>query len=152
MKKLIKSIKKNSIYFLSSMGAFFALFMGFPGGVYAASKTSTFLPDWINDILGKFGTSSEQQSNYVNSRIRLGLTILFIGVFIVAIAYSALAAIKFMSSQGDSGKLEESKGAVKAILMGFAAMLIAIMGIFLIVVIFGGTTTGIGNEIPLTPE
>jgi len=68
-------------------------------------------------------------------------------VFLVAIVYSALAGIKFITSQGESGKLEESKNAVKAILMGFGAMIIAIIGLFVIVVLLGGETEDINTVI-----
>ena len=144
MNKLGSKFKRAAVYPIMFATFFIALFTGMPVKVYAADNT--VLPSWINDIVNSFQGGP---SKYVNDRVRLGLTVLFVGVFIVAIAYSALAAIKFMSSQGDSGKLEESKGAVKAILMGFAAMLIAIVGIFFVVTIFGGATNEIEQEFNL---
>jgi hypothetical protein len=101
---------------------------------------SSFLPCYIQEIMSKIVPSKGGDPNtYINDRVKTGLTILFVVVFIVAIIYSALAAIKFISSQGDASKLEESKGAVKAILMGFAAMLVAIIGLFVILYVLGTT-------------
>lgn len=132
-----------------------ALLFGMHNPVVAAEDESV-LPSFIEDILEKFGynpsTGSIEGSTartYIDDRIRIGLTILFILVFIVAIIYSALAAIKFMSSQGESGKYEESKGAVKAIGMGFAAMIISIVGIFVILWVLGAES---GPESTLPEE
>jgi len=135
----IKKISLEFIKYLSFIPAFFVfLLTGFTKPIYAATE-SGWIPDWIYKIITGFGFQGEGTPNpigQVRTRVQWGITLLFVGVFVVAIVYSALAAIKFISSQGDSSKLEESKAAVKAILMGFAAMLIAIVGIFIIVWVF----------------
>jgi ABC-type Fe3+ transport system permease subunit len=102
-----------------------------------------YVPSWIEKIISALGLSDNDGDGpvgWAKDRVKWALTILFVVVFIIAIVYSALAAIKFISSQGDASKLEESKGAVKAILMGFAAMIIAIVGIFIILWIFEAGT------------
>lgn len=113
-----------------------------------------FIPDWLDAIVEPFrdtGTASE----FVNARIRLALLILFVVVIIIAIAYSALAGIKFISSSGDSGKMEEAKSAVKAIMFGFAAMILSVAGIFLVFLLLGGQSgdldTVIDEGIQLEP-
>ncbi len=118
----------------------------------ADTDGDSYLPDYIEDILKKLGflSGSGDPQEYVQDRVKAGLTILFVVVFLVAIVYSALAAIKFISSQGDASKLEESKGAVKAILFGFAAMLLAIIGIF-VVLWWLGSTSDLDTDLPLTP-
>lgn len=114
-------------------------------GGASAVQADGVLPSFIQEIIDKLSSGGKIDTGtigtFVNNRVRMGLTVLFVAVFLVAIAYSALAAIKFISSQGDSGKLEESKGAVKAILMGFAAMIIAIVGLFVILALLGATST-----------
>lgn len=126
-------------------GIFGAFLFGLPLPVFAgdfACNEESFLPCFIQEIQHALGVRPDQDTNisgYINTRVQWGLTALFVIVFIVAIIYSGLAAIKFMSSQGESGKLEESKAAVKAILMGFAAMIVAIIGIFVVVWFLGGT-------------
>jgi len=129
-----------------------ALLFGFAMPVGAQSVIPDFIQSIINGLSGGGNTIDAGSVNkFVNSRVRMGLTVLFVIVFLVAIAYSALAAIKFISSQGDSGKLEESKAAVKAILMGFAAMIIAIIGLFVILALLGSTSTP-ENEINIDPN
>ena len=124
----------------AAVGGVLGGFLGLASPVYA--QADTWIPDYIQNILSAFGFAggSGNPMPTIRSRLQWGLTILFVIVFIVAIVYSALAAIKFISSQGDSGKLEESKAAVKAILFGFAAMLIAIVGIFVVIWALGGGT------------
>lgn len=133
----IKKISLEFIKYFSFIPAVFVfLLTGFSNPVYAAED---WIPKWIRTIIDDFGFKEGGTADpieAVRKRVQWGITILFVAVFVVAIVYSALAAIKFISSQGDSSKLEESKAAVKAVLMGFAAMLVAIIGIFIVVWIF----------------
>lgn len=138
----MKNIKRLVVGVLFTVSSLFV----FPSVVKAVCVTdpNSFLPDYIQEILCKWGftptgavnnaAAPEQQ---INSKIRWGISTLFVVVFIIAIVYSALAGIKFISSQGKSDKLEESKAAIKAILMGFAAMIIAILGLFIVLWILG---------------
>ncbi len=138
MKKIKSNLLKISTK-SSYLGAFgIYLLTGFVSPVLASGSTGGWIPDWIQTIISSFGfgTPGADPVGQVKSRVQWAIILLFVVVFIVAIVYSALAAIKFISSQGDASKLEESKGAVKAILMGFAAMLISIIGIFFIVWLF----------------
>lgn len=140
MKKIKNLLLSKGVQVMGLAGFFTGIGLGLPARAYAACNAESVIPCYIQEIKNKIGGSSGANT-YINDRVRWGLTILFVIVFIVAIVYSALAAIKFMTSQGDSGKLEESKGAVKAILMGFAAMIIAIIGIFVILYVLGATST-----------
>ena len=148
--KQIKSILLKVSTNLSYFGAFGVyLLTGFFSPVLSQSESNPWIPDWIQKIIDSFGfsTGTADPVEQVRKRVQWAITILFIVVFIIAIVYSALAAIKFISSQGDASKLEESKGAVKAILMGFAAMLISIIGIFFIVWLFNRS-----SQIQTEPE
>lgn len=144
-------VKKLMLSVASKASVFGGVFGSVLFGVTSPVKADyTFLPDYINEILDQVmpeGGAGPQ--HYVNDRVKAGLTILFVAVFIVAIIYSALAAIKFISSQGDASKLEESKAAIKAILMGFAAMLIAIIGLLIVLWVMGSTTRP-NETIPIT--
>lgn len=147
MKKLKNFFIKNSLRIGGIMALICTFLYGSPLAVMAQDG-ETLYPAWIQTIIDQV---TDKQEEYINERVQFGLTVLFVVVFIVAIVYSALAAIKFMSSQGDSGKLEESKGAVKAILMGFAAMILAIVGIFVILWILGAGEAQIDDSIPEPP-
>lgn len=153
----MKKVKRSTIRSFLSLSAILVLLASFFNAyipVYASgsgsgsgSSDDGLLPKFIQDIVDQFkgpgggdSLDATEINSFVNDRVKMGLTILFVGVFIVAIFYSALAAIKFISSQGDASKLEESKGAVKAILMGFAAMILSIVGIFAVIFILGGTS------------
>lgn len=149
IKNLMVNVASKASIFSGVAGT---VLFGFSNPIVAADETS-YLPSYIEDILKKLGFlegATGDPQDYVNKRVKAGLTILFIVVFLVAIAYSALAAIKFISSQGDASKLEESKAAIKAILMGFAAMLIAIIGVFVILWWLGGDPS-LETEIPIEP-
>jgi hypothetical protein len=141
MKKVITHVASKVSLLSGVLGVFL---FGMPSVVLAQDEEG-FIPGFIRSIMTSIGItdagslSGSELKTYLDKRIRFALTLLFVIVFIVAIVYSALAAIKFMSSQGDSGKLEESKGAVKAILMGFAAMILAIIGLFVILWVLGST-------------
>ncbi|MBN2015417.1 hypothetical protein JW766_01155 [Candidatus Dojkabacteria bacterium] len=128
---VVKTLSKASIF----AGVAGAVLFNAANPVYAQD----YVPDWIEKIISGLGLGTGQEGPVAWAKVRVqwGLTILFVVVFIVAIIYSAMAGIKFMSSQGDASKLEESKAAVKAILMGFAAMIIAIVGIFVVLWLFG---------------
>lgn len=118
----------------------------FPSAVFAQAQQNSLLPKFFQDIIDAF--KGDQAATQVQSYITNGLVIIFVLVFVVAIAYSGLAAIKFITSQGEAQKLESSKAAVKAILMGFAAMIIAIVGIVIIVMVFKGDISQYPNCIP----
>jgi heme/copper-type cytochrome/quinol oxidase subunit 2 len=70
------------------------------------------------------------------------LTIMFIVVFVVAVFYTFMAAIKYIRSEGNEQKVEEAKNAIKAVLFGVAAIFIAIVGILLINAFFNGGAAG----------
>jgi len=151
MNKITKTAKKfrNGALMVSSMAG--AFLFGFPTPV-AAAEGDSLLPAYIQEIIDAVLPNPETgPAPYIEARVRYGLTILFVVVFLVAIVFSAMAAIKFMSSQGDASKLEESREAVKAVLMGFAAMLLAIVGVLVVVWFFGGTSD-IPTDLPTKPE
>ncbi|MDD3646915.1 MAG: hypothetical protein PHS44_00235 [Candidatus Dojkabacteria bacterium] len=145
LKKLSLNVA-SKVFTVSSVSG--ALFFGMAMPSYAAANNtgasgSEVLPPFIKNIIDSItGNDDSLNANdvneFVNRRVRVALTVVFVVVFLAAIIYSALAAIKFITSQGESGKLEESKGAIKAVLMGFAAMILAIIGIFAIIFILGG--------------
>ena len=76
----------------------------------------------------------------INSTVTSAMTVMFIAVFVVAVFYTFMAAIKYIRSEGNEQKVEEAKNAVKAVLFGVAAMFIAIIGILLINAFFGGSS------------
>lgn len=133
----MKKAKKAMLSFASkasvAAGVAGSLLFGMANPV---SAQDTWMPDWLVTLIDNLDLPGEGPIPKIKEMVQWGIMVLFAVVFIVAVIYSALAGIKFITSQGDASKLEESKGAVKAILLGFAAMIISIVGIFIIFWIF----------------
>jgi len=123
MKKFFKTA-------LFTAGTFLAAMVGLP--VPAHAQSTSLVPSFIQDIFD----SLNNPADYVTSRIRLGIILALGVVILIAVVYSILAAIKYISSQGDEGKVAEAKKAITAILSGIAALFIAIVGIVLVLVFF----------------
>lgn len=74
--------------------------------------------------------------NYVLDLITNALVLLFVGVILIAIVYSAIAGIKFIRSQGEAEKVEEAQNAIKNVLIGVASVFLGIIGVVIITGIF----------------
>ncbi|MFQ5493458.1 MAG: hypothetical protein ACE5DX_04835 [Candidatus Dojkabacteria bacterium] len=97
----------------------------------------SLIPPQIQDIFNLLGPGGSGAAGFLTSRIQLALILALGAVVLVAVVYAIVAAIKYISSQGDAGKIEEAQKAIKAIFLGVASMLIAIVGIVLVFVFFG---------------
>ena len=127
----MKFIKKTTAAVTISLVAFAA------GGFFLGVKAQNLLPPQIIEIFNLLGKEGAGAAGFLTSRIQLALVIALGAVVLVAVVYAILAAFKYISSQGDAGKIEEAQKAIKAIFLGIAAMLIAIVGIVLVFVFFG---------------
>mgnify|MGYP007125673514 CR=1 FL=1 len=108
--------------------------------------SAQILPPEIGGLGNVGGNLSKNPGSTVNTVVTNGMTVLFIVVFVVAVFYTFMAAIKYIRSEGNEQKVEEAKNAIKAVLFGVAAMFIAIIGILLINAFFGGSG-GDGNAL-----
>jgi heme/copper-type cytochrome/quinol oxidase subunit 2 len=63
------------------------------------------------------------------------------GIILVAVVYAIIAAFKYVTSQGESGKMEDAQKSIKAIFIGVAAMIIAIVGVIIVFAVFGAKPT-----------
>lgn len=92
------------------------------------------LPDFAQEIIDEWqGTAP---TGKVAGYIRLALTLAFGLVLLAAVFYSIIAAIRFITSQGESGKVEQANKAIKAIFQGVIAMFIGIIGVVVIFFVF----------------
>ncbi|KXK26786.1 MAG: hypothetical protein TR69_WS6001000807 [candidate division WS6 bacterium OLB20] len=126
-------MNKRSFLVFSALSFFLVLFVTMPAAVSAQS----LLPDQIGDIFNLLGPEGSGSANFVTSRVQLGLVLALGAVVLIAVVYAIMAAIKYIQSQGDAGKIEEAQKAIQAIFFGIGAMLIAIVGIVLVFVFFG---------------
>jgi predicted PurR-regulated permease PerM len=103
-------------------------------------ETSTIweelLGDFINFNLFPVQGPPGSTVDYVLGLITNGLVLLFVGVILLAIVFSALAGIKFIRSQGEAEKVEEAQEAIKNVLIGVASVFIGVIGIIVITGIF----------------
>jgi hypothetical protein len=100
------------------------------------------LPDTIENIFDILGDEGTGTNEFAQSRVQTALLIFLAVLVIAAVVYSAIAALKYIQSQGDPGKIEEAGKAVKAIFIGLAVMLLSIVGIVLVFVFFGAEFFG----------
>ena len=105
--------------------------------LFTLASAASFLPDSIAKLLGLVGPSGICASAYITSRVQFVLVVALGGIVLVAVGYAMMAAFKYVSSQGESGKMEEAQKSIKAIFIGIAAMIIAIVGIILVFAVFG---------------
>ncbi len=128
--------------------AFFAALMSFmalgampalaaPEDELCTDNTS-LLPKQVCQI---FNSTAKDPAGFVTNRVRFGLVVALGVVVLVAVIFSIIAAIKYISSQGDESKVESAKKSVANILIGLAVLFIAFVGIILIFTIFGVTPT-----------
>ena len=124
----MKKVTKLSIYSLLLLGM---------SAVLLPARAQNLLPGQISDIFNLLGPQGSGSAGFVQSRIQLGLVLALGAVVLVAVVYAIMAALKYIQSQGDAGKIEEAQKAIKAIFLGIGAMLVAIVGIVLVFVFFG---------------
>lgn len=114
-----------------------SLFLG--SAILFPVAAQDLLPSQIGDIFNLLGTDGVGASDFVTSRVQLGLVLALGIVVLIAVVYAILAAIKYIQSQGDAGQIEEAQKAIKAIFLGIGAMLLALVGIVLVFVFFGAS-------------
>lgn len=95
------------------------------------------------DSLCGTGDSVEGQAETVASNvaqlIQFGLSLVFIGIIGIAIFTIIKAAIKYIRSEGDESKIEESTKAIKAVFLGIGALIVGIIGLVIILAIFNAS-------------
>jgi len=122
---------------LLAAGGFFA----FTGGAFAqtSSSSSTFLPPALQALFDLLGVGGSGTATFITNRVQFAIYVILGLIILVAVAYSIMAGIKYIRSEGDPGKIEEAQKSIKAILMGIAAIFVGILGIILVYVIFNQT-------------
>lgn len=128
---------------LSTVAVLLVLFLIVTGTTVMAASTAntSFLPTQITDIFNLLGPSGICASQYVTTRVRWAFFLVLGGLVLVAVVYSILAAYKYVTSQGETGKIEEANKSIKAIFMGIAAMAVGIVGIVIVFTIIGAKKT-----------
>jgi hypothetical protein len=110
--------------------------------VYAQGSTSSLMPKIIQDLFDTLGQNGGGVAGFITTRAQFAIYFVLGLIILVAVVYSIMAGIKYIRSEGDPGKIEEAQKSIKAILMGIAAIFVGIIGIVLVMVIFGGGLPG----------
>jgi heme/copper-type cytochrome/quinol oxidase subunit 2 len=109
-------------------------------------QTSTF---GINSLCGD--VQGEATGNAIRDIINLVVSFIFVGIIIFSIYVIIKAAIKYIRSEGDQGKVEEAQKAIKSVFLGIAALFIGLIGIVIVIAFFGAggalQTTDINNPL-----
>lgn len=85
---------------------------------------------------GEAGAGDEALSQ-AGQWIRFGLSLIFVGIIAVAIFGIIQAAIKYIRSEGDEGKVEEATKSIKNVFIGIGALLVGIVGLVIVLSFFG---------------
>lgn len=145
-------MNKAKIFALSALTLFTFSFASFVAPVTAAAQETSLLCQafpFLED-LGFIGVGDalctptegegENVLGSVGGIIRFGLSLIFIGIIGIAIFYIIKSSIKYIRSEGDEGKVQESQKAIKAVFMGVAALMVGIIGLVVILALFNSTT------------
>jgi hypothetical protein len=104
---------------------------------YERVSAASWLPKQIQDLFDLMGPGGSGTTGFATSRVQMLLLLGLGALVLAAVVYAAMAALKYIQSQGDPGKIEEAGKAVKAIFTGLAVLMVAIVGIVLVFVFFG---------------
>lgn len=127
---------------LSVVSALFVVLAIVSGTVALAAETSSsLLPPEILELLGLLGPQGVCASQYIQDRTRFAFFLVLGGLVIASVVYSIIAAYKYITSQGDTGKIEEANKSIKAIFMGIAAMVVGIVGMVIVFTVVGASPT-----------
>ncbi len=98
--------------------------------------------DFFQEILGgviNLGIIPEgpgQPTKFIVDLVTNALMLLFVGIILVAIFYSAMAGLKYIRSQGEQEEVEQAQESIKSVLIGIAAVFVGVIAVLLISGIF----------------
>lgn len=90
---------------------------------------------------GTFG-QGDIAASYIMPRLQLVLSLVFVGIILVAIVYVVRAAIQYIQSQGNPEEIENATKSIRAVFIGIGALFVGIAGILLVITFFGSDITG----------
>lgn len=93
------------------------------------------------------GNPEGQVQSFVRNRAQLILSLVFIGIVLIAVYIIISNGIKYIQSQGDEGKIKAATKAIKTVFVGIAVLFIGIAGLVLVLVAFNAT--GLLNQQPV---
>jgi uncharacterized membrane protein len=71
--------------------------------------------------------------------VQTALSLVFVGIISVAVYTIIRAALKYIRAEGDDSKVEEAQKSIKRVFIGIGALLVGIIGLAIIISLFGAT-------------
>jgi uncharacterized membrane protein YidH (DUF202 family) len=99
-----------------------------------------------SSICGTPGTSDLTAAGQL---IRFALSLVFVAIIAISIYVIIRAALKYIRSEGDPGKVEEAQKAIKNVFIGIGALFVGIIGIVIILAFFqAGNALNTSDDLP----
>jgi amino acid permease len=95
----------------------------------------------ICDAIGISNTGSnagEIAQNFVRDRLSLIVSLVFIAIILISVFIIIRAAITYIQSQGEEGKIQKAQKAIKSVFIGIGVLFVGIIGLILVLVFFNG--------------
>ncbi len=89
----------------------------------------------------------ESNLSAIGELVRFVLSLIFIAIIGIAVFYIIKSAIKYIQSEGDEGKVQESQKAIKAVFLGIGALIVGLVGL-IIILAFVGADEALQQDIP----
>ncbi|MDQ6986089.1 MAG: hypothetical protein Q9M91_05780 [Candidatus Dojkabacteria bacterium] len=105
--------------------------------------------DYTSSLCGTGNIEGDARSavSTVEQLIQLGVSLVFIGIIIIAVGTIIKAAVVYIRSEGNEGKIQESQKAIKSVFIGIGALIIGIIGLVIVLAIFNaGEAVGGGGS------
>lgn len=94
----------------------------------------------VNDSICNPGQEGgEKAVSDVVAFARLGLSLIFIGIILIAVYVIIKAAVKYIRSEGNEDKIQEAQKAIKQVFVGIGALFVGLIGLVIIIVFFNAT-------------
>lgn len=106
------------------------------------------IPAVNNSICNPGAEGGEKAVSDVVAFTRLGLSLIFIGIILLAVYVIVKAAVKYIRSEGDDGKIQEAQKAIKQVFIGIGALFVGLIGLVIIIVFFNATGALNDTDIP----
>jgi hypothetical protein len=95
--------------------------------------------EFARGLCGDLEGESEDAVATLGSYIRFGLSLVFIAIIGVSIFIIIKAALKYIRSEGDEGKVAEAQKAIKNVFLGVGALIVGIIGLVIILGFFNAS-------------
>jgi uncharacterized membrane protein YidH (DUF202 family) len=95
------------------------------------------------------GTPDASDLTTAGQLVRFALSLIFVAIIAISIYVIIRAALKYIRSEGDPGKVEEAQKAIKNVFIGIGALFVGIIGIVIILAFFqAGGALSTETEVP----